>query len=170
MSFVFGTLDHERFMREALLEGEIAGKAGERPIGAVIVHDNEIIARGRARHTERESNVAHAEMNALLQSERYLYATHASDCVIYTTVEPCVMCFGAIVMSNIRYIVYGLNDRWIMPGEMLNIDYVHRHVDNYLGGVLSDSCLSLFTIYRPQEIPIMIEGKWPEDEGNRPKE
>lgn len=123
MQFEFGALDYEYFMREELKEAELAGRAGERPIGAVIVHNNQIIGRGRAQHRARRSEIAHAEMNALLQAEQYLHA-HIHECVIYTTVEPCVMCLGAIVMSDIDHVVYALADNWINPGEMLNVDYV----------------------------------------------
>jgi tRNA(adenine34) deaminase len=159
MSFDFSSIEHKQFMKEALHEAELAGLAGERPIGAVIVHNNQVIGRGQAQHIARKSNVAHAEMIALIQAEQYLF-DHARDgCIIYTTVEPCVMCLGAIVMSNIRHIVYGISDKWILPGGMMNIDYVRRHVHNYLGGILLEDSISLFTRFRPQELPIMLEGK-----------
>jgi tRNA(adenine34) deaminase len=151
-------------MREALKEAELAARAGELPIGAVIVHNNEIITRGRAQHVTRGSEIAHAEMNALLHAERYLNA-HAHDgCVIYSTVEPCVMCLGAIVMSNIDHVVYALADRWIKPEQMLNnVEYVRSHIASYIGGVLSDDSLKLFQQFRPQDIPLMVEGRLPPD-------
>jgi tRNA(adenine34) deaminase len=159
MSFDFNSINHKQFMKDALYEAELAGLAGERPIGAVIVHNNQIIGRGRAQHYVRKSNVAHAEMNALIQAEKYLYDHARDDCVIYSTVEPCVMCLGAIVMSNIRHVVYGISDKWILPGGMMNIAYVRRHIHNYRGGMLIEESVKLFTRFRPQDLPIVLEGK-----------
>ena len=160
MELDFTSLDHAFFMREALKEAGLAAQAGELPIGAVIVHKNKIVSRGRAQHNARSSNVAHAEMNALVQAEQYLYANHRDGFVIYTTVEPCVMCLGAIVMSNIDHVVFGLRDNWIKPWGMLDIEYVRRRIGNYVGGVLADDCLKLFQTYRPQDVPLLMEGKW----------
>jgi len=162
MGFDIGSLDHERFMRAALAEAELAGKAGELPIGAVIVHNGRIVASGRARHVERASDVAHAEMNTLLTAERYLNEHARDGCVIYTNVEPCVMCLGAIVMSNIRHIVFGLEDRWIKPSGMMSMEYVRRHIESYIGGVMADASADLFKRFRPQDLSIMQEGHWPE--------
>jgi tRNA(adenine34) deaminase len=164
MPMGFERLDHELFMREALREAESAAQAGELPIGAVIVHDNRIVGRGRAQHNTRGSEVAHAEMNALVQAERFLTA-HAHDgCVIYSTVEPCVMCLGAIVMSNIDHIVYALADKWIKPDQMLNnVEYVRRHIASYVGGVLADDSLRLWQRVRPQDVPLLVEGRLPPD-------
>jgi tRNA(adenine34) deaminase len=160
MSQDFEALDHAQFMREALKEAQLAAEAGELPIGAVIVHDYKVVGRGRAQHNVRSSNVAHAEMNALVQAERYLYENHRDGFVIYSTVEPCVMCLGAIVMSNIDHVVYGLRDNWIKPWGMLDIEYVRKRIGNYLGGVLAQDCLKLFERYRPQDVPLLLEGRW----------
>lgn len=161
MSFDFSNVNHALYMQEALREAESAGLAGERPIGAVIVHQDKVISRGQAQHNARQSNVAHAEMNALTRAEQYLYLHARDDCIIYTTVEPCVMCLGAIVMSNIRHIVYGISDKLILPAGMMNIDYVRRHIHHYLGGVLVADGIKLFTRFRPQELPVVLEGKRP---------
>ncbi len=160
MVFDIKSLDHNVFMRAALAEAELAGTDGELPIGAVIVHNGRVIATGRARHNARGSDIAHAEMNALLSAEKYLSANARDGCVIYSTVEPCVMCLGAIVMSNIRHIVFGLEDKWIKPGGMMSIEYVRRHVHSYVGGVLADASVDLFKRFRPEELPIVQEGRW----------
>ena len=138
----FGDLDHERFMREALKEAELALQQGERPIGAVVVHDGEIVGRGHAEHVQRQSEIAHAELNALLQAEQYIH-THLHECTIYTTVEPCVMCLGAIVMSDIDHIVFALPDKWINPSKMLEIDHVQRHIKHYIGSLLETESVVL---------------------------
>jgi len=158
MELDFAALDHAHFMKEALNEAGIAAQSGELPIGTVIVHEGNIIARGHAHHVARGSKIAHAEMNALLEAEQYL-DTHPHQCVIYTTVEPCVMCLGAIVMSNISHIVFAVQDNWIKPREMLNMDYVRRHIAEYVGGVLAEDSLKLFRQTRPQDIPLLLEGK-----------
>jgi len=159
MLFDFNALDHEYFMREALKEAELSLQSGERPIGAVIVHNNKIIGRGRAQHLARKSEIAHAELSAILQAEQYLYEHTHGDCIIYSTVEPCIMCFGAIVMANIDNVVYGLEDNWIKPREMLNIDYVRAHIRNYVGGVLVEESTALWEQSEWDELLLLREGK-----------
>jgi tRNA(adenine34) deaminase len=151
----FAALDHERFMRHALCEAELAGQAGERPIGAVIVHQGVVIGRGRASHLGRRSKIAHAETNVLYAVEQYAYEHQHDGLVLYTTVEPCVMCLGTIVMSDIDHIVYALPDRWINPGQMLDIPYVAKHVKHYVGGVLEAESKALFKCYRPAELDLI---------------
>ena len=151
-------LDHERFMCEALKEAELALQQGERPIGAVIVHNGKVIGRGRAQHQKRKSKIAHAELNALIQAEQYIRA-HTHECVVYTTVEPCVMCLGAIVMSNIDHIVFALPDKWINPSKMLEIDYVQRHIKHYIGGVLKTESVALWEKADPRELRMLRDGK-----------
>ena len=123
------------------------------------MHDNQIIGRGRAQPLARKSEVAHAEMNAILQAEQYLYENVHGECVIYTTVEPCVMCLGAIVMANIDNVVYGLEDNWIKPRGMLDIDYVRRHIKNYVGGMLAEASVSLWEQSSWDELFLLREGK-----------
>ncbi len=158
MLFDFNSLDHEYFMREALKEAEEAGLAGERPIGAVIVHDGQVIGRGHARHLGRTSKIAHAEMNALHQAEQYLCRNTHGNCVIYSTVEPCVMCLGAIVMADIDNVVFGLEDNWIKPSRMLAIDYVRRHIRNYIGGVLAEESARLWEHSSWNELSLLRDG------------
>jgi tRNA(adenine34) deaminase len=159
MEFDFDALDHESFMREALKEAELAGQAGERPIGAVIVHQGQVIGRGRARHRDRKSEIAHAEMNAMLQAEQYIQAHIHDGIVLYTTVEPCVMCLGAIVMSDIDHVVFAQADNWIKPGAMLEMDYVRRHIWHYVGGILADESVKLWQQYYPQELELLQTGR-----------
>jgi tRNA(adenine34) deaminase len=152
MPFDFDALDHAHFMREALKEAELAGQTGERPIGAVIVHEGQVIGRGRAQHEARHSQIAHAELNALLQAEQFINAHIHGGCILYTTVEPCVMCLGAIVMSDVDHVVYALPDTNIRPARMLEIDYVRRHIKNYRGNVLEAESAALYEKFRPEEL------------------
>ena len=160
MSFDFKALDHIAYMREALKEAELAMQAGERPIGAVIVHQGQIVGRGRAEHLAKHNRLAHAEMNALLQTATALYDYPHDNGVIYTTVEPCEMCLGAIVMSDvINHVVFALADRWINPAAMLAMHHVRRHVHNYVGGVLAAESEALWEQCRPEELKLIRTGK-----------
>ena len=100
----------EQYMRKALAEAEAALAAGEVPIGAVIVSNDRIVARGH-NLTETLSDVtAHAEMQAITSAENYFGGKYLADCTLYVTVEPCVMCAGAIGWAQIRRVVYGAPD------------------------------------------------------------
>ena len=88
---LFQDLDHEAFMREALVEAEKALRRGDRPIGAVIVHNGQVVARGSNTFFTDHCHIAHAEMNALYAAADYVWE-RPCGCTIYTTVEPCVMC------------------------------------------------------------------------------
>jgi tRNA(adenine34) deaminase len=163
MIFNFNALDHPFFMSEALKEAELALQSGERPIGAVIVHNNQIIGRGRAQHKNTRNRLAHAELNALLSVANRLYDFDRGDAVIYTTVEPCEMCLGAIVMSDaVNHIVYALPDRWINTAPMFAMPHVQRHIYNYLGGVLEQESAALWEQFNPRQLFLLREGKFPE--------
>lgn len=102
--------EDERFMREALKEAQKALEKDEVPIGAIIVCDGMIIARGY-NYTEHLSDVtAHAEMQAITSAANYLGGKYLQDCTLYVTIEPCVMCAGALFWAQIGRIVYGAHD------------------------------------------------------------
>ena len=113
----------ERLMREALIEAQRAGEAGEVPVGAVIAINGRVIARGH-NLTETLCDVtAHAEMMAITAAASYLGGKYLPQCTLYVTVEPCAMCAGALGWSQIGRIVYGTADprrgfsRLCAPGE-----------------------------------------------------
>lgn len=98
------------YMNEALKQAKIAFEAGEVPVGAVVVADNRIIARAH-NQTERLTDVtAHAEMLALTSAFNYLGAKYLSECTLYVTLEPCVMCAGAQYWAQLGRLVYGASD------------------------------------------------------------
>lgn len=100
----------EFFMKQALTEAQQAFKEGEVPIGAVIVHKGNIIGRGH-NLTQRLNDVtAHAEMQAFTAAANHLGGKYLTDCTLYVTVEPCVMCAGAAYWTHISRIVYGAKD------------------------------------------------------------
>jgi tRNA(adenine34) deaminase len=100
----------EHYMRQALQEAQKALSAGEVPIGAVIVCRGQIIARGH-NLTERLHDVtAHAEMQAVTAAAEYLGGKYLPDCTLYVTVEPCIMCAGALGWAQISRVVFGTGD------------------------------------------------------------
>ena len=129
--------DDHAFMRAAIAEADAAGAAGELPIGAVIVIDGEIVARGRSRQVELGHPIAHAETDAIARAGMRLVRDHARA-TVYTSVEPCPMCLGAIVMADVPRVVFAAHDRNAGVPEMLEIPYVRRHLTFYEGGVLED--------------------------------
>ena len=137
--------DDEHWMRHALREAEQAFAADEVPIGAVIVADDRIIARGH-NLTERLNDVtAHAEMQAITAAAEHIGGKYLHDCTLYVTLEPCVMCAGALGWSHIGRIVFGAFDA--KAG--------YRRVGNRLlhpktkvtGGVLEPACADLMKAF-----------------------
>ena len=103
-------LNDEYYMKQALSEARKAFDKGEIPVGAVIVSDNRIIARAH-NFTETLNDVtAHAEMQAITSAASVLGGKYLIDCTLYVTLEPCVMCAGALGWSQISRIVYGAKD------------------------------------------------------------
>jgi len=103
-------LTDEYFMNAALREEEAAFEKGEIPVGAVIVLNGSIIARAHNLTETLNDVTAHAEMQALTSAFHYLGAKYLNDCTIYVTLEPCVMCAGALYWSQIGKVVYGASD------------------------------------------------------------
>lgn len=131
----------EQMMRKALAEAELAGKAGEIPIGAIIECKGHIIARAH-NLTETLCDVtSHAEMQAITSAANLLGGKYLQGCTLYVTVEPCVMCAGAIGWAQISRVVYGTTDekrgyRRFAP------DALHPKC-TVTSGVLEDECRSL---------------------------
>ena len=97
-------------MKQALIEAQEAYKKGEVPIGAVIVCENQIIARGHNLTETLNDVTAHAEMQAITSAANFLGGKYLLDCTLYVTIEPCQMCAGALFWSQISAIVYGARD------------------------------------------------------------
>lgn len=100
----------EYFMKQALQEALLARKRDEVPVGAVIVCQGRIIARGHNLTETLTDVTAHAEMQAITAAAQFLGGKYLTDCTLYVTVEPCVMCAGALGWSQISRIVYGAAD------------------------------------------------------------
>ncbi|WP_203294597.1 nucleoside deaminase [Luteirhabdus pelagi] len=102
--------DDNYFMKRALQEAEIAFEKGEVPVGAVVVINNQIIARAHNLTETLNDVTAHAEMQAITAAANYLGGKYLQDCTLYVTLEPCQMCAGALFWSQISKIVYGARD------------------------------------------------------------
>jgi tRNA(adenine34) deaminase len=101
---------HEFFMEEALNLAREAGREGEVPVGAVVVHGGKIIGRGANEREKSQDPLAHAEVIALRQAAQYLGSWRLEETTLYVTLEPCPMCAGAIINSRVPRVVYGCQD------------------------------------------------------------
>jgi tRNA(adenine34) deaminase len=102
---------HEWFMREALKEAKKAFDLGEVPVGAVVVCNNAIIGKGHNLTEQLHDVTAHAEMQAITAACNYLGAKYLTDCTLYVSLEPCLMCAGAIFWSRPSILVFGSSDK-----------------------------------------------------------
>lgn len=131
------------FMQEAMAEAARAEELKEVPIGAVVVYEGRVIGRG---HNLRESSndpTAHAEIIAIKQAAEYLDSWRLIDCALYVTLEPCVMCMGAIILARIPYLVYGTRDPRVgAVGSIYNFaeDERFNHKVDVREGVLRQEC------------------------------
>lgn len=100
----------EYFMKRALVEAERAFEIGEVPIGAVIVAENQIIARAHNLSEQLNDFTAHAEMQAYTSASNYLGSKYLNECTLFVTLEPCVMCAGAAFWTRIGRVVFGAYD------------------------------------------------------------
>ena len=134
--------EDKRFMREALRFAARAGRRGEVPIGAVVVREGEIIARGANSPVSRRDPTAHAEIVALRRAARKTGNYRLTGSVLYVTVEPCAMCLGAVIQARIRRLVFGAADP--KAGAVTSIMTFPFDRVNYRpeisAGVLEDEC------------------------------
>jgi len=133
----------EFYMNEALIEAKKAFELGEVPIGAIIVRDNDIIARGHNLRESTKDPTAHAEILAIKRASEVLGGWRLTNCDLYVTIEPCPMCAGAIVMARIHRIFIGSMDpKGGAVGSLYNIvnDDRLNHRVQVTYNVLSDEC------------------------------
>lgn len=135
----------ERFMRMALDEAHKALERDEVPIGAVIVAGNQVIARGHNLTETLTDVTAHAEMQAITSAADYLGGKYLTDCTLYVTVEPCLMCAGALGWSQIKRVVYGASDD--KRGFHTFCENPFHKKNEITTGVLADECAELMTSF-----------------------
>ncbi len=140
-------LDHDFYMRQAITEAKVAGERGDKPIAAVLVHNDKVIGKMTNTWNTRSSKVHHAENCLILENARYLNS-FGKECVIYTTLEPCIMCIGTIVMADIRNIVIGFPDKYMQTREFINgHKWLKDRVFNYILGIKETECRKLIEQY-----------------------
>jgi tRNA(adenine34) deaminase len=147
-------MDQEiQFMQMALDEARLAGEAGEVPIGAVIVHQGQVIARGGNRTIRDCDPTAHAEIVALRAAATLLGNYRLADTSLFATVEPCSMCAGAIIQARIPTLVYGADDpkggAFRSCFELLTSSKLNHQVD-VTPGVLAAECAGLLQTFFAQ--------------------
>lgn len=129
---------HEYFMKEALKEAQKAFDIDEVPIGAVIVNNNQIIARSHNLTETLNDVTAHAEMQAFTAASNYLGSKYLTDCILYVTVEPCNMCAGASYWTQIPQIIYGAKDEK-RGYSKINQNFLHPKT-KVISGILEHEC------------------------------
>jgi tRNA(adenine34) deaminase len=138
------------FMGEALAEARAAAGVGDVPVGAVIVRDGRVIARGHNRRERDRDPTAHAEMEALRYAARVLGGWRLLGCTLYVTLEPCVMCAGALVQARLPRLVYGARDpKAGAAGSVIDVltDARVNHVVEVVGAIRESECGALLQAF-----------------------
>ncbi|MCX6244611.1 MAG: nucleoside deaminase [Bacteroidetes bacterium] len=141
----------EYFMNEALKEAYQALEKDEVPVGAVVVCENRIIARGHNLTETLTDVTAHAEMQAFTAASAYLGGKYLDECVLYVTVEPCVMCAGAAFWTQLGKLVYGAEDEKRGYG-LVKQPLLHPKTE-VISGILAEECSELMkSFFRKKRI------------------
>lgn len=144
MADILDPFDDVYFMRKALEEAKKAFDRGEVPIGAVIVANNQIIARSHNLTEALNDVTAHAEMQAITAAANYLGGKYLTDCCLYVSLEPCPMCAGALFWSQISRVVYGAKDIR-RSREAKGLEYHPKTIVE--GGVLAKESSDLLNLF-----------------------
>ena len=131
------------YMKQALQEARKAADVGEVPVGAVVVCRNQVVGRGHNLTETLRDVTAHAEMQAITAAANTLDGKYLNECTIYVTVEPCVMCAGAIGWAQMGRLVYGASDEK-RGYRMFAPNALHPKTE-VVGGVMAEECASLMT-------------------------
>jgi tRNA(adenine34) deaminase len=139
-------LTDDSCMQEALRLAELAAEAGEVPVGAIVVHAGRIVGRGSNRPISTADPTAHAEIVALREAAGALGNYRLTGCELFVTLEPCVMCVGAMAHARIARVVYGASDpKTGACGSLLDLPAVpgFNHHGRFEGGVQADASVAL---------------------------
>jgi len=137
------TLNHEYFMQQALKEAQLAFDADEVPVGAVVVMNNQIIARAHNQVELLNDSTAHAEILALTSAYSSLGAKYLPEATLYVTVEPCLMCCGAIYWGKLGRIVYGASDEKNGYKHLTKEQWPFHPKTELISGILEADCAFL---------------------------
>ena len=135
--------DDEYFMREALRQAKLAFEAGEIPVGAVVVWDNKIISRGHNQVEQLNDSTAHAEVIAMTAAFNALGSKYLPEATLYVTLEPCLMCAGAIYWAKLGRIVYGAADVKNGYRKTTGENWPFHPKAKLTHGILADECAQL---------------------------
>lgn len=137
-----------KYMRLALKEAEKAKKMDEVPVGAILVKDGKVVARGYNQRNNKQNATAHAEHIAIEKACKKLGTWRLEGCELYVTLEPCPMCAGAIIQSRIPQVTFGAFDpKGGCFGSCINFNEIKgfNHYPEVVGGVLEEECASLLS-------------------------
>ncbi|MGE5424989.1 MAG: nucleoside deaminase [Syntrophothermus sp.] len=143
--------DHEYFMREALKEARYAYDKDEVPVGAVVVCGGKIIARAHNLTETLNDVTAHAEMQAYTSAAGYLGGKYINECTLYVTLEPCVMCAGALFWSQAGKLVFGATDEK-RGFRLVHQPLLHPKTEIIAGVLEAECCLLLKDFFRKKRI------------------
>ncbi len=146
-------LSDDDYMRQALTLAATAAGLGEVPVGALVVYENQVISGAYNERESIPSALAHAELTAIARATAHLQRWRLTGCTLYVTLEPCVMCAGALVQARVDRVVYGARDPKGGAVESLFsvlTDSRLNHRPNVTGGVLADECGAILTQFFKQ--------------------
>lgn len=141
---------HKKWMKYAFLEALKAYEKNEIPVGAVVIHENKIIGKGHNLIEILNDATAHAEMIAITAASESLESWRLDNCILYVTLEPCVMCTGAIINSRIKKVIYGISDNKAGACDSLyhlGEDGRLNHNFEILSGVMEGEIKNLMNIF-----------------------
>lgn len=136
---------HERYMKIALSEAQKALQNDEVPIGAIIVCNDKIIGRGYNQTELLNDVTAHAEILAITSASNFLSSKYLKNCTIYVTIEPCIMCAGAIAWAQIQNIVFGAKDP--KKGYSIFSTKIFNSKINIINGILENDCSNIISVF-----------------------
>ena len=140
------TADDEKWMRLAIEQARLAQQADEVPVGAVLIQDNQLIAQAHNQPITTNDPSAHAEIQVMRQAGELLNNYRLPETTLYVTLEPCTMCFGAMVHARIKRVVFGAFDQKTgVCGSCIDLSdsQCFNHLIDIQGGVLGDQCKNL---------------------------
>ena len=144
-----GMFTHEYFMKMALKEATYAYEEDEVPVGAVVVCNNKIIGKGYNQTEKLKDVTAHAEMIAITAASNYLGSKFLEECILYVTLEPCLMCASALKWARISTLIYGASD--IKGGYSKTKGVILHPKTEVVNGIMENECGSLLTQFFKQK-------------------
>ncbi len=143
-------MEKEKYMKEAIKQAKAAAAKGEVPVGAVIVYEGKIIARGYNRRKKQEKTTSHAEIEAISKANKVIGSWRLEDCDMYVTLEPCPMCAGAILQARMRKVYFGAYDpKAGALGSLFNMYEIEdfNHYPEVEGGIMAEECGEMLTAF-----------------------